>query len=198
MKAVTPGLVIVFALVACGDPEIPTPPPVDAEACAPPVMWKRTTALVDDVYAALSLDPSTCVEAGAATCVQAHKVALGEAEPFMKTLYQRPKTPLATTPLAFERVVVRACAERVELDRAGEPVVFAALDFSAAAVEPTGSGTEAVVAELYRRFHGREPTAREVLAIQWLAVDEAGRRAPADFALLACIAVGSSVESLFY
>jgi hypothetical protein len=173
-------------------------PEIDPAACAPPAIWKRTDALLADVARALELD-DPCTELGAAPCDLVHRSTLGESQPFRRAQYKRPESPFATTPLAFERVVLEACGRRVDADRAGDPRVFTALDLEATAVDPASDAMRATVTELFQRFHGRTPGDPEIAAIAGLATADDGAPRPAsEVAVLACFAVGSSAELLFY
>ncbi len=53
-----------------------------------------------------------------------HVLALGGNEPFLGNTFQPLTAPGLTTPLALERMVASACAERVSRDATNEPQVF--------------------------------------------------------------------------
>jgi len=174
-------------------------PENDPAACAPAAIWKRTDVLLADVAQALELEDAPCTELGEVPCAAVHRGTLGAAEPFLHARYKRPGSPFATTPLAFERVVLEACGRRVDADRAGPPRVFTALDLEANEIDPASDAVRQTVVELFQRFHGRTPAAAEIDAVAVLARgDDGAPRAASEVAVLACFAVGSSAELLFY
>jgi hypothetical protein len=168
------------------------------------VQWKRHAAFEQDLATALELDPSNlCRELGQANCIrQVHLIPLGGNDPFDTGILQPTAEPLATTPAVVDRVLLSACGQRVALDRAapaGEGVVFQALDLNAPAPAPADSSTAATIRELYRRFLARDPSSDEVALVAELTTRASGERlAAADFAKLACFAIGGSTEFLFY
>jgi hypothetical protein len=127
-----------------------------------------------------------------------HLVALGGNDPFDINQYEARREPGATTPVALDRVVLAACDARLQKDLAGEAVVFGALDLQASAVQRDDPAVVALVADLYRRFHMRTPTASESELARGLALDDDGQAvAVADFALAVCFAVGATSEMIF-
>lgn len=191
----------------------PAPPgPVDDDLAAMArstrgaLVWKRGPALANGLSAALVVPvEDLCRELGRFDCVGlAHQVPLGGNDAFVKGQYQPLIEPGATTAVAFDRLALSACSVAVELDR-GRPAGFifrghalddVPLNPSDPAVQ---EGARFVGAELYRRLHGREPRAPEQDALLELLTDDEGRGTSGlDFAKLACFAVASTTETLFY
>lgn len=185
-----------------GDPADPDPPsePTMREALRNDLVWKRYRAVERDLVRGLSLGKETlCNELGRYSCVDdVHLALLGGNEPFEKSQYEPAKSPTATTPVALDRVVLAACSRRVSLDTTSEPQVFTALDLTAP-LAPDDPGVDETLTTLYRRLLARDPSPEELEVARQLAVDDDGQPVgAADFARLACYAVGTSVEFLFY
>jgi hypothetical protein len=178
------------------------PEPVQA-ARDPDLQWKRAAAVEQDLKRALALtSEQLCLEVGVAPCVQeVHLVALGGHDPFGLGLYESLAAPMATTPIALDRVVLSGCAARAALDlTAGDAaVVFRGLDLTGEAPPADDAAVVAVTTELYRRVLGRDPLATEIAAIGDLTRDDAGQPIAArDFAVLACYAIATTTEFLFF
>jgi hypothetical protein len=176
----------------------------DAPA-GPNVTWKRQRVLAQDLKNALALgDDELCTELGTSRCVDVHRVALGASDPFGHGLYAAFDEPLSTTPIATERLVLAACSRRAELDAAsGAPVVFKGVDLGAGSAMwaaakgggADGAGARALVADLVTRFYGRDATDDEIgIVLELAARAESGK----EFAKLACFAIGTSNEFLFF
>ena len=221
-KLLRTALVTCFALCAgaCADPMPPAgpgpvgpveppppPPPLDCErtaaAAAEPLVWKRGDVLATDLGTALALPPEAlCSELGALACTEVHLVPLGGNDAAQSGLYERPAGPLASTPMATERLVLAACAERVDRDARGPAELFA-LDLSLAALDPDQSATRAALEQdggaLFRRLLTRDPSAEELAVLVDLARPEAGRATTArEWATAACLAVVTHTEMLFF
>ncbi|MDP2344046.1 MAG: hypothetical protein Q8O67_24025 [Deltaproteobacteria bacterium] len=206
------GLPLLAALVA-GCPETPVgnddadagvvdagdPPPPFAISTHNRLAWKRQRALETDLMAALDLaKDELCSELGLYSCVDfVHLVPLGGNEPFARSQYEPLPSPTVTTPIAFDRVALSACATRADKDIAGDGVVFASLDFDAAAVD---DATAAPVLEgLGKRLLGRALTPGEIEEFTALTVDDDGAAvSPRDFAILSCFAIATMSETIFY
>lgn len=183
-----------------GDPGEP-PAPTMRQALRADLAWKRYRAVENDLVRALALSKETlCNELGAYACVdEVHLAPLGGNEPFEKSQYEPARTPTAVTPVALDRVVLAACSRRVSLDTTSSPQVFTALDLGAGALSPDDGAVEETVVALYRRLLARDPLPEEVELARQLTTDDEGQPvSAADFAKLACYAVGTSVELLFY
>jgi hypothetical protein len=182
-----------------GEPIVDAGPPPYAISTKNQLAWKRHIALEQDLSAALSLPADAlCNELGLYSCIRAvHTVPLGGNDPFVKSQYEPLATPMVTTPVALDRVVLSACMARVELDRAATPVVFVGIDFGAAEVIADNART--ALSSLSERLLQRPLTAAEVERLLALRVDDAGAAvSPRDFAVLSCFAVGTLTETLMY
>ncbi len=159
----------------------------------PNLQWKRAAAVEHDLERALALTrDQLCLEVGVAPCVE---------DPLGLGLYESLAAPLATTPIALDRVALSGCAARADLDRAAGPaaaVVFRGLDLAGPAPAADDPGVATMTTELYRRLLGRDPLAAEVSTIGALTRDESGPIAARDFAVLACYAIATTTEFLFF
>ena len=167
------------------------------------LQWKRYAAFEADLATALELTPENlCLEFGKEPCIRkVHLVPLGGHEPFETGMLAPAAEPLATTPTVVDRVVLNACGTRVELDQAAgkEARVFKHFPLDAAAPAPDSEASRALVRELFRRLLVRNASAGELATVAALAVDDAGKAVPAaEFARLACFAIGTSTEFLFF
>lgn len=185
-----------LAVAACGD-EATTGEPVTQSTRAQ-LMWKRNVALERDIVRALELAPDeVCTELGMASCTRdVHHVALGGPAPFSLGLHKALPTPMLSTAVVVDRVILSACSNRVDKDLEGDPVVFTALDLDAAAApDADDEAFVATVTTLYQRFLSRNPTDEEVSVLGELVEEEMTAK---ELAILACYAVGSTTEFLFY
>jgi hypothetical protein len=171
----------------------------------PDLQWKRFAALEADLSSALELPPEElCIELGRESCIrEAHLVPLGGNSPFKTGMLEPSTEPLATTPFAVDRIVLSACSERVKRDReAGlsEARVFSQFALDGDAPAPDDAAAAELATSLYRRLLARDPAEHELPLITALAADAEGGRpvAAADFAVLACYAIGTTTEFLFF
>ncbi len=189
-------------------PPLPPPPDLSCESVAPPVVepwtWKRVGPLATDLSNALALDPNAmCTELGDAACVEVHNVPLGGSDPLGTGLYTPPAAPLATTPMAVDRLVLAACARGVDRDATGPAVVVTSIDLGASTLDPDDASTRTSMDQdstsLYRRLLARDPSADELGILRDLARPDAAGLAPSarEWATLSCYAVGTSTEMLF-
>ena len=167
------------------------------------LQWKRYAAFEADLATALELTAENlCLEFGKEPCIRkVHLVPLGGHEPFETGMLAAAAEPLATTPTVVERVVLNACGNRVELDKAAvkDARVFKHFPLDAAAPSPETDANRALVRDLFRRLLVRNATDSDLEAVGALAVDDDGKAVPAaEFARLACFAIGSSAEFLFF
>jgi len=162
------------------------------------LLWKRNVALEKDIVRALELAPDeVCNELGTASCTRdVHHVALGGAAPFSLGLHKALPTPMLSTAVVVDRVLLSACSNRVAKDALGPAVVFTALDLQdERGPAAGGKAFDATVTALYRRFLARDPTEQELSVLGDLAREPMTAQ---EFAILACYAVGSTTEFLFY
>jgi hypothetical protein len=180
--------------MAAGD-DSPTesapPPPTEPPVVQPPVAelkLKNGTQLRNDWAEALGLDPNQlCVELGEFDCVDdVHRVVLGGVEPYVLRVDRPLAEPALTTPLAVERVAWAGCQQAMERDRSGAPQLLV--------MRGAGLDRSASAAALVRALLRRESTENEVrrLAEHDPQLDDAA------WADVACFAVATSIESLFY
>jgi hypothetical protein len=168
------------------------------------LQWKRYAAFEADLATALALPKENlCRELGRENCVRGvHLTPLGGHDPFASGLLEPSAEPLATTPTVVERVVLSACSARLELDRTGQrsdAKVFGAVDLTQAAPAPSEPGARELVSALYRKLLARDADAAELAIVAGLARDLDGKAVPAtEFALSACVAIGTSTEFLFF
>ena len=167
------------------------------------LQWKRYAAFEADLAAGLELSPEqVCLEFGKESCIRkVHMVPLGGHEPFESGVFAAAPEPLATTPTVVDRIVLTACSNRVDLDRAaGErATVFKHFALDAVAPAPGSEAAAALVTDLYRRLLGRNATESEVEAVSELALGADGQPAQAaQFARLACFSIGTLAEFLFF
>jgi hypothetical protein len=176
-----------------------------AEAPRPePLHWKRVRALENDLATALALAPEeVCAEVDTFRCADVHIVPLGGNDPFANAQYEPVAGPMATTSMAVDRMVLGACANRAALDASAAPEVFVDLAPSDALVDlddpATSAAVDAQLADLYRRLLTREPTADEIATLRELAVDDGGGPVSSqELDVLACYAIGTTTEFLFF
>jgi len=167
------------------------------------LQWKRYGAFEADLAAGLELSPDqVCREFGKESCIRkVHMVPLGGHEPFESGMFVAASEPLATTPSVVDRIVLTACGNRLDLDRAAgeQAAVFKHFALDGAAPAPGSKAAAALVTDLYRRLLGRNATESEVEAVTELALGADGQAAPAaQFARLACFTIGTSAEFLFF
>lgn len=173
-----------------------------AEGCATSeaesLLWKRGSALANDLQEALALPADQlCNELGQRACADVHRVPLGMSDPFGSGLYDAVHRPLATTAIATDRVVLSACGARVERDKAGESAVFKDGILSARSL--SDDAAKKIVQTLYRRLLTREPREAELAVLRELTKSAEGEPLSAeDFAQLACFTIGTTSEFLLY
>lgn len=187
----------ILVVTACGEPEAVAEEELTKSTRAQ-LLWKRNVALEKDIARALELAPDeVCKELGMASCTrEVHHVALGGPAPFTLGLHKALPTPMLSTAVVVDRVVLSACSNRVAKDVEGPAVVFTAFDLDDDRAPKAGTKAfDATVTALYRRFLSRDPTEEEVSIMGDLVADPMTAR---EFAVLACYAVGSTTEFLFY
>lgn len=178
-------------------------PAAFAISTRPELQWKRHAALENDLSAALELAPEElCRELGTDSCIRsAHISALGGNDPFASGMLEPSAEPLVTSPNAYERVVLSACANRSQAELKGTKAqqVFAGIDLKGAAPAPDAAAARELVVRLYRRFLARDPDPAEIELVAGLAQGADGRpQSGLGFAQAACFVVGTNTEFIFF
>lgn len=160
------------------------------------VLWKRYAALERDLMRALDLGrDELCRELGERSCIRdVHLIALGGNDPFGSGIHRPSPDTLATTPIVIDRVLLSACSAA-----AAKGTVFAELDLAGPAPAAGAPVVDATTRTLFRRLLARDPEPSELAVVASL-LDPAAEDAPQsarEFAVLACLVVGSSLEFLF-
>jgi hypothetical protein len=128
-------------------------------------------------------------------CFEAHDVLLGGVEPYRLRIDE----PLAATvaaPTAVDRIVLSACGERAARDFADPAgaMIFAEV----AAATPGVEARAAVAGRLYERLLARPARGDEIDALVELHAELGAAAQPREWAQLACYAVATTTEFLFY
>ncbi|MFM2419189.1 MAG: hypothetical protein RL385_3912 [Pseudomonadota bacterium] len=196
-----------LALTHCTGSERASQPLCAADAGLPAaeaLLWKRGTALSNDLQKALALPASgMCKELGTTDCLDVHRVALGSGDPFGSGLLEAVQRPLATSAIAIDRLVLSACSAGVARDAKSSPEVLKDVDLTDAPM-PTEEAaltevTRSVGSALYGALLARDPVEAELDVLRKLATDAEGRPVShADFAKLACFVIGTTTEHLLY
>jgi len=168
--------------------------------------WKRVSPLARDLLRALALDENACGELGVSgVCFsQVHRVALGGYDPAMNAMHEPIEAPRITSALALDRVVIGLCGQRVDRDHANaqsgtNPVVFTALNWQSAAVNPTDSAVSDTITGMYRRLLGRNPNASEMETARRLAEPLNGQATtPREFAKSLCFVIATTTEMVLH
>ncbi len=180
--------------------EDPPPPPTSPKAN---VNFKGPRRLEADLAAALELDPQeVCIEVGGGSCTrEVHRVALGGVAPYDLSIYE-PTQLGATAPIAVDRVVLRACQRRIDLDLESDAPVLLGVPMQGGGVtDIDGPEVDAFVDGLYTRGLLRHATAQERTALGdlYTAIEGTDAETPGrSWGTAACFAVLTSVEFLFY
>jgi hypothetical protein len=198
------------------EPDAGTPPPADAgtgstgdvtPSSRNSLRIMNPEQLTAHFSAALSLPPEQlCNELGRYACTtNVHTVVLNGVDPYVVGLFEPLKTTGATTPNVIDRVALAACARRVSLDvtTPGEAVLFKGLELDAQGrlVSREGAPVRDAITSLYQRTLLRDPSETEVGALSQLAaqIEASGSQTPGrDWMTMACFAVLSSAESIFF
>jgi hypothetical protein len=180
-----------LALAGCAGGE---PESVSGKARVMPksgVVWAR------DLANGLGLDEwSVCAELGSYDCVAAaHRITLGGVEPTTLGIDEPLPNASVSAPIAVDRVASTACAERFDMDKAGNPVVFGPI------LEKDSVAARKEVAEnLVRRLLARHPTTDDVANLTALydTLEPLSTDLVRDWSVGACVVVATSTEALFY
>jgi hypothetical protein len=133
-----------------------------------------------------------------------HKVSLLGADPYLFGVNEPLKATTASTPLIVERVATSGCVARYQLDRSQKPsgVIFHRLVVAAnGKLDPDAAEVQATLDTIYVRALQRHATAAEIADLRQLYRDIEALPSPRpaeDWAIASCVAVLTSMESLFY
>jgi hypothetical protein len=164
--------------------------------------YKEVLRLTNDFAQAMEISPNeVCLELGQYDCRGVHNIALGGVEPYELGLVEPTPETTITTPIAVERLAVHACERRVTLDLGNSGAkIFAGISNGEIA-NVDDPAVAAAIDQLYQHAVQRPATESEVGHLKQLYRDVAalGGTDPArDWALASCVAVLTSVETLFY
>ena len=181
-----------------GDP----PPPLPTSPKAN-VRFKGPRRFANDLAQALELPvEDMCLELGDMHCTDdVHRVTLGGAEPYNLGINKPAEFTTVTTPIAVDRVVLAACARRVDEDFAGSPLIFDLPLTGGALADPGGDEVADAIDRIYTGGLLRHADDTEVTHLRELYddIEATGTGAPArDWAVAACFATLSTMEFLFY
>jgi hypothetical protein len=199
------GWVLALAL-ACDEGN---PPPDETADRAPesgPLRIKKFDQLQAELDRILELEPEQrCTELGVASCAgEVHRLVLGGPDAYGVQVYRADPEPGPTTPLAWDRVVLGSCRNRVEADLDGDGVgrLFRAVSLDdAGRVDPKEPAVTLAIETLYRRALLRPVTESELQRIReaYRAFETDGRPNPAvRWGSAVCAAVLGSREFVFY
>lgn len=172
-------------------------PPTQAPSARPRVKFKTAERYAADLSTALSLPrESLCSELDSFDCVDVHRIALGEVDAFGLRLFEPLESTPLTAPIAVDRIGLTACGERAQLDFAtpGQATSFAEI----AGGDASQANREAVVSRLYRQLLLRAPTDRELAMVTAMYDDLPAEDRDRTWAQMACFAIATSTEALFY
>ncbi|MEM9102673.1 MAG: hypothetical protein AAGB12_10150 [Pseudomonadota bacterium] len=173
------------------------------------VVWKRVSALQNDLSQALALDKTTmCLELGSMDCfASVHLSPLGGNEPFELSQYEPIKEPSATTSIAIDRVVMSACSTKVDNEIAldatiDQEKIFSFYDLTTRSLPNDNNYLASVDQQnqrLYQRILGRDAIDEELLVLRQIVTGADGVTtvANSDVAKLSCYAIATSTEFLF-
>ncbi|WP_428266648.1 hypothetical protein [Haliangium sp.] len=209
-------LLAALLLAACGDPgdpgmPDPSDPPADPGPSDPPppalvqpastkarLQRKGPALLANDLARALALPRAElCRELGTYDCFDTHSILLGGVEPYRLGVDEPITVPSVAAPMAVDRIALSACGERAarDLDDPDSAEIYVALDPAA----PTTEALSGAAGRLYERLLARPAEVAEIDALVDLYAELEPSPEPArTWAQLACYAVATSTEHLFY
>jgi hypothetical protein len=149
--------------------------------------------------------PELCLELGRYDCVDAvHNITLGGVEPYRIGVNEPLSATAVTTPLAVERVAFAACEKRVrrDFDAPDQAKIFGSLvELEGPLDGPASERVDRMTTLLYRRLLLRNPEPGELADFRTFYEDVRKAGSPElrrDFAILSCVAIATTMESLFY
>lgn len=193
--------VLALLAAACGGDDGAPPASTEQPASAAArVKLKGPQRLANDLAQALAIPrQELCRELGQADCFETHDIVLGGVDPYRLRIDEPlPEAPV-TAPMAVDRIALSACGERAARDFAapGDAVVFA--EVAGAGALPSTRARAAVARRLYERLLARPADAAEIDALVAFGDQLTDHAEPArQWAQLACYAVATTTENLFY
>jgi hypothetical protein len=193
---------------------VPEPAPEEPSIASPKANVRFLNApRLSKTFAKVLGLPETeiCKELGQYQCVDfIHKISLLGTDPYLFGVNDPLPSTTTATPLVVERVATAGCITRVKIDRKTQATKTRENHtlFDRLVIDPEGKMDEAspVVAftidRLYTRALQRHATAPEIAELRQLytAIEALPQsKTPAeDWAIASCVAVLTSMESLFY
>ncbi len=187
------------------DPSDPDAAPQVAPSAKPRVRPKHGRRFAHQLASGLELGvDELCTELGQYDCVEeAHLIVMGGVDAANLGVARPLEVAPVTAPIAYDRVAISGCFERVQrdFDDPDNAAVFGPL---LAELPTTDADRRQVATDLYTRLLLRSPTEPELEVLADFFHDSIDPRetdaTEADrlWAGLACFAVATSLESLFY
>ena len=171
--------------------------PTQAPSTRPRVKFKTAERYGADLSAALELPrASLCTELDDFDCIDVHRVALGEVDAFGLRLFEPLESTPLSAPIAIDRIGLSACGQRAQIDfeAPANAVTFAEVVQG----DASEANRQAVVARLYRRLLLRDATDREVAVVASMFDELPAQDQLQTWAQMACFAIATSTEALFY
>jgi hypothetical protein len=171
-----------------------------------PVIQRKRPDQLRNIFAkALGLnDKGLCLELGKFPCIDViHKVNLGGMDAYNQSQYRYTDDIDITGPIALERVALSACSQRAGIDIANPEAakIYKDIKLSKDGRLHDNGALDASIQRLYQRVLVRNPSTEEVAALKDF-YRRLYREKPIGAALnwmtLACFAVLTQVESVFY
>jgi len=187
---------------------IETPAPVPS--ADPHVKFKDGERYLRDLSANLNIPrEDICKELSRYDCMSdAFRIVLGGVEAPNLLVNEPIETAALTSPIAVDRVALHVCTKRVRMDQEApaDAVLFKAGAFgkNGRAKSPNSAWLNATADAIYGSILLRSPSAREAATLAGLYKQVADGRpsgsedVAADWAILSCFAVASSLEAVFY
>jgi len=168
--------------------------------------FKRADRLRLDFARALDLPPDElCQELGQIDCAgEIHKVTLGGVDAYATGIYSPFPETSVSAPMVVERIATAGCTRRITLDLEDPDasLIWGRIPVMEGRIDVEGDQATAALTTLFTRALLRTPSERELSGLRELyrEIEAAELDGPPAFAWaqVACMAVLTSVESLFY
>lgn len=159
---------------------------------------------VTDLSRALKLNRVTvCKELGEYDCVdRVHNITLGGVEPYHQSYYQPLEVLPVTAPIAIDRIAIKACDRRANLDFEDPNGAVLVGEVARAGKDATLEDYKASSRRVYEVLLRREAEEHEIEDLAAFAAEveeEVGAdRKAREWATMSCFVVATSMEALFY